>query len=326
MEESAAPEQILPKAAATLREALRLPYATIHLHSDMDTPTLPTPRWGTEAPDLLRLPLIHQGEEVGFLIVGTRSPEEPFSAADLRLLKDAARHIAQAAAGVQLTLALLRSRQQLIATRAQERRRLGRELHDGVNSVLSEVVWGLQAARKWLRTDPKKADELLDAGISRAHQGVETVRGISRGLRSSLDGIGLLEAIRTQVEQFPLPVRADLPDELPELPAAVEEAAYWIVIEAMTNVLRHAHASHCGLRLRIDEDALTVEVTDDGRGLPTPLRLGVGTGSMRERAAEIGGTFQIRSRRGSGSEAIAHLPRTLPGIDTEGRRAHRSRP
>ncbi|WP_328392357.1 sensor histidine kinase [Streptomyces sp. NBC_00390] len=327
MEETTAPEQILPKAAETLAAALRLPYVAIHLHSDTDRPTLPTALQGEDVPDPLRLPLIHQGVEVGSLLVGARSAEEQFSAADLRLLKDAARHIAQAAAGVQLTLALLRSRQQLIATRAQERRRLGRELHDGVNSALSEVVWGLQAARKWLRTDPEKADELLDAGITRAHQGVETVRGISRGLRSSLDGIGLLEAIHTQIERFPLPVTADLPEELPELPAAVEEAAYWIVVEAMTNVLRHAQASRCELRLHIEEDALTAEVTDDGRGLPTPLRLGVGTGSMRERAAEIGGTFQIRNRPENGTEVVAHLPRTLPGIDTtEGRRTPRSQP
>ncbi|GAA3141646.1 sensor histidine kinase [Streptomyces echinatus] len=326
MEESTAPEQILPMAAVTLGEALRLSYVAIHLHSDTDGPTLSTARWGAEARDPLRLPLIHQGVEVGSLVVGARSPEEPFTAADLRLLRDAARHIAQAAAGVQLTLALLRSRQQLIATRAQERRRLGRQLHDGVNSALSEVVWGLQAARKWHRTDPERADALLDAGITRARQGIETVRGMSRGLRSPLDGIGLLEAIRIQIERFPLPVTADLPDELPELPAAVEEAAYWIVVEAMTNVLRHAQASRCELRLSIDEDALTVEVADDGRGLPTPLRLGVGVGSMRERAAEIGGTFQIRHRPDNGTEVVAYLPLTLPGIDTGGRRTPRSRP
>ncbi|MFF4234047.1 ATP-binding protein [Streptomyces sp. NPDC001820] len=316
LEATTGPEKVLPQAAATVAQALRLPYVAVQLNGhDTGSPALPAARYGREVPDTLHLELVYQGEDVGALVVGARAPGEPFTAADLRLLRDVARHIAQAAAGVQLTLALLRSRQQLIATRAQERRRLGRELHDGVNSALSEVVWGLQAARKWLRTDPVKADELLAAGLTRTHQGVETVRHISRGLRSPVDGVGVLDAIRDHIERFPAPVDIDIPQELPELPAAVEDAAYWIVVEALTNVLRHARASCCCVRLDVLDDSLTVTVTDNGCGLPVPLRLGVGLGSMRERAAEIGGTCQVRSRAEGGTEVAARLPRTLPGIE-----------
>jgi signal transduction histidine kinase len=211
-------------------------------------------------------------------------------------------------------LALLHSRQQLIATRAQERRRLGRELHDGVNSALSEVAWGLQAARVWLHTDLAKTEDLLTAGLARTHQGIETVRQISRGLRSPVDGVGVLDAVRDHIERFPLPVVTDLPESLPELPAAVEDAAYWIVVEALTNVLRHASASSCHLRLEVLAHSLTLTLADDGRGLPVPLRRGVGWESMRERAAEIGGDCVVRSRSAGGTEVVAVLPRSQPGV------------
>lgn len=313
LEATTGPEYVLPQAAATVAEALRLPYAAVELRSTgADGPALPTARYGTEVRDLLRIALVHQGEEVGVLVLGARAPGEPFSAGDLRLLADVARHTAQVAVGVRLTLALLHSRQQLIATRAQERRRLGRELHDGVNSALSEVVWSLQAARKWLHTDPAKTGELLAAALVRAHEGVDAIRRVSAGLRSPVDAIGLPDAVRAYLERFPLPTDADLPDEFPELPAAVEEAAYWILVEALTNALRHARACRCLARLEVGGDALTVTVTDNGRGLPEPLRPGVGLGSMRERAAEIGGTCEVRSRQEGGTEVVVRLPRTLP--------------
>jgi signal transduction histidine kinase len=314
LEATTGPEHVLPQAAATVAEALRLPYAAVELHSTTGTdgPALPTARYGTEVRDLLRIALVHQGEEVGVLVLGARAPGEPFSAGDLRLLADVARHTAQAAVGVRLTLALLHSRQQLIAARAQERRRLGRELHDGVNSALSEVVWGLQAARKWLHTDPAKTEELLTAALVRAHEGIDVIRRVSAGLRSPVDAIGLPDAVRAYLERFPLPTDADLPDEFPELPAAVEEATYWILVEALTNALRHARASHCLVRLEVEANALTVTVTDNGRGLPEPLRPGVGLGSMRERATEISGTCEVRSRQEGGTEVVVRLPRTLP--------------
>ncbi|MFE7767368.1 ATP-binding protein [Streptomyces sp. NPDC057438] len=315
LEATTGPESVLPQAAATVAQALRLPYVAVQLHGhDAGSPALPAARYGSEKPDVLRLPLVYQGEEVGALVLGARTLGEPFTAADLRLMRDVARHIAQAAAGVQMTLALLHSRQQLIATRAQERRRLGRELHDGVNSALGEVVWGLQAARKWLRTDPAKTEALLDAGLARIHHGIETVRRISHGLRSPIDGVGVLDAVRDHIERFPLPVDTDIPEALPELPAAVEDAAYWIVVEALANVVRHAHASSCSVRLEVLPQSLLLTITDNGCGLPVPLRPGVGLGSMRERAAEIGGDCSVRTRSEGGTEVVALLPRGLPGV------------
>ncbi|MFJ9816591.1 sensor histidine kinase [Streptomyces sp. NPDC101151] len=309
------PQQVLPQVTATVGETLRLPYVAVELygaHTDGSSPL--TARFGAPVPDVLRLALIHHNEEVGALLLGARSPGESFSAADLRLLADVSRHTAQAAAGVRLTLNLLRAGRQLTAARAEERRRLGRELHDSVNSVLSEVVWGLQAARKWLPADPEKTDALLAAGLSRTHEGVETVRRISQGLRSPVDEVGLIGAVRAYLERFPLPVDVELPDELPEMLAASEEALYWIMVEALTNALRHAKGDHCSVRLEADSETLTMTIADNGRGLPEPLRPGVGLGSMRERAAEVGGDCQVRTMGQGGTQVVTRLPRVLPGI------------
>lgn len=312
LETTTLPEQVLPQAAETVAEALRLPYTAVELHgASKESPALPTACYGAEVRDTLRIPLVHQGEEVGVLVLGARAPGEPFTPGDLRLLADVARHTAQAAAGVRLTLALLHSRQQLISTRAQERRLLGRELHDGVNSALSEVIWSLQAARKWLLTEPAKTEELLTAGLTRAHEGADTIRRISTGLRTSVDPIGLAAAVGAYLDRFPLPSDACLPGDLRELPAAAEEAAYWILVEALANVLRHAQASRCEVQLRVHGDVLTLMISDDGRGLPDPLRPGVGLGSMRERATEIGGTCEVRTRSQGGTEVVVHLPLAL---------------
>jgi signal transduction histidine kinase len=123
-------------------------------------------------------------------------------------------------------------------------------------------------------------------------------------------------ALRQQATTFErggLVIRLDAPERLPPLPAAVEVAAYRIAQEALTNVIRHAHAQTCVLRLEIDLSAATLklEVLDDGRGLPSDSRAGVGLTSMRERAAELGGCCTIGRDDGGGTRVVAHLP--LPG-------------
>jgi len=97
------------------------------------------------------------------------------------------------------------------------------------------------------------------------------------------------------------------PEELPLLPAAVEVAAYRIALEAITNVTRHAHAHTCRIELRVD-DALSLEIRDDGLGLSATCRAGVGMTSMRERAAELGGECRIEPDSRGGTRVVARLP------------------
>lgn len=316
LEAAADPADVLPAAASTVAEALRLPYVAVEL---VDVPGTGVERTvaavrGDPVPEPVSFLLVHQGEEIGALLVATRTADEGFSAADTRLLHDVARHIAQAASVVRLSLALARSRERAAVTAAEERRRLARDLHDGVGPVLTGATWTLQAATTLLRSDPDATRELLTNAVVHLRQGTKDLRDVAEGLRSPADQLGLREAIVVHLDRAPLTVRATLPDEIPRLPAAVEEAAYWILAEAVANVIRHAAADTCWVRVDLGEENLTLAVADDGRGLPDRFRPGVGLGSMRERAAEIGGTCRVAPRAAGGTEVHASLPRTPPGI------------
>ncbi|MET7437668.1 histidine kinase [Streptomyces sp. NPDC004082] len=326
LEATTDPKKVLPEAAATVAQALRLPYVAIEL-DDATAPDAGSARiaaHGTQSQVALRLTLVHQGEEIGALVVGARAPNEALSAADLRLLRDVARHIAQAAAGVRLSLALLRSQERAVAGRAEERRRLARDLHDGVGPVLTGATWTLQAATAQLRTNPDATCDLLKTALVHIRQGAQDLRRISMGLRSPVDQLGLSEAVLAYTDRVSLAVHTDLPQQIPRLAAAVEEAAYWILVEAVANVLRHAEAANCWVSLAVGDDALQMTVADDGQGLPARMRPGVGVVSMRERAAEIGGSCEIQPRNGGGTEVVVRLPVTLPGADTSLAEASRS--
>jgi signal transduction histidine kinase len=178
------------------------------------------------------------------------------------------------------------------------------------------------SARTLLAQRPERADELL-AEIETDIEGtLAEVRRIVYELRPpALDQLGLGGALRAyavacesgEVEgsQAGLAVEVEMPETLPPLPAAVEVAAYHIAREALTNVVRHAQARRCKLELRVEEEGsghLHLRVADDGQGFAESTRTGVGLASMRERAAELGGTCTIKAQQGTGTEVTAVLP------------------
>jgi signal transduction histidine kinase len=143
------------------------------------------------------------------------------------------------------------------------------------------------------------------------------IRSLVYALRPpALDEFGLATAIREHAAHYQqadaLQIEVDTPESLPPLPAAVEVAAYRIVLEALTNVARHAQARHCRVALTLAgadaRQVLCLEVTDDGIGLPSDGRAGVGLSSMRERAAELGGTWTIGPAPRGGTRLCAWLP------------------
>ena len=127
-----------------------------------------------------------------------------------------------------------------------------------------------------------------------------------------MDELGLVSALRELILQSSdqVAMHLDAPDCLPELPAAVEVAVYRIAQEALTNVVRHAAAQHCDLRLALDDGAslLTLSIQDDGCGLPPSRPVGVGLTSMRERAEELGGMWTIEQVPSGGTRVLARLP------------------
>jgi signal transduction histidine kinase len=143
---------------------------------------------------------------------------------------------------------------------------------------------------------------------------VNDIRRLVYDLRPpALDAFGLVGALRELLEQIRssgVRFTLDAPEALPPLPAAVEVAAYRIGQEAITNVVRHADAQTCRVRLRLDENGLQVEVRDDGRGLAAKHTSGIGLNSMRERAAELGGWCRVEAGTPGGTQVLAWLPIT----------------
>ncbi|HLY31894.1 MAG TPA: GAF domain-containing sensor histidine kinase [Ktedonobacterales bacterium] len=313
LESTLAPEATLSAIVETVAQALKLPYAAITLRQEGEFRT--TTAYGSPVEGTLTLPLSYQTEPVGQLALGPRQRGESFSPADKRLLDDLARQIGIAVHAVRLTADLQRSRERLVTTREEERRRLRRDLHDGLGPTLGGLTLKVGAIRNLLPRDQATADALLAELGAEIEGAVGDIRRLVYDLRPpSLDELGLVGAIRARATQYGLTgglaVVVEAPEHLPPLPAAVEVAAYRIILEAIANVARHAQATTCRVRLHVSDtrEALEIEVCDDGGGLPTERHTGVGLFSMRERAAELGGSCVIESSPAGGVRVLARLP------------------
>jgi signal transduction histidine kinase len=196
--------------------------------------------------------------------------------------------------------------------REEERRRLRRDLHDGLGSALTSVTFQLDAASNLLDRDPAAVKTLLSELKAQTQAAIADIRRLVYNLRPPiLDEWGLVAALHEQVAQYELNavrVTVEAPESLPALPAAIEVAAYRIALEALANVIRHAQATRCTIRLDVYDDALTIEVQDNGRGLPPDYHAGVGISAMRERAAELGGSCVIENVAAGGTRVYTWLP------------------
>ncbi|MGI5490877.1 sensor histidine kinase [Microtetraspora malaysiensis] len=257
--------------------------------------------------------LVWHGEPVGRLLIGEPGPRRFATAHDERVIATLLPHVADVAHAVRMASDLQRSRERILAAREEERRRLRRDLHDGLGQSLSAMAMTVNMARHSLARSPSTTDELLRD----LRTGMDTVTGDIRrlvyGLRPpALDDLGLAGAVRALAEEAPPSAEVVVEGETSGLPAAVEVAAYRIVQEALTNVRRHARAERVSVTLFRDAE-LRVTVTDDGIGLPEDRRAGVGTSSMRERAAELGGSCVIAAAPGGGTMVEARFPLASSG-------------
>jgi signal transduction histidine kinase len=314
---SGAPDVALRTLAETVATTLKLPGVAIELEQDGAWQTRAT---HGEVPDAdtrrVVVPLHHQGEVVGRLVVAPRSPREPLSTADRRLLEDIAHQAGALARTVRLTLALQRSREALVLTREEERRRIRRDLHDGLGPSLASQTFRLDAVLEQLQDGPTAAADLIAAVKQHNQQLVADIRRLVHELRPpALDNLGLAGALRAYAGQLARDSRLTIdletaPDPLPTLPAAVEVAAYQIVREAITNVVRHAEATRCTATLQATGASMVIQVIDDGIGLQRATTTGVGLTSMRERAEELGGSFEVAPAHPTGAQVSATLPIT----------------
>jgi signal transduction histidine kinase len=310
-------QSVLPTIVEIVAEALKLPYAAIALKEGEDFRTAaaytrPSAPWRTPDAEMKRLPLVYQLETMGQMLLAPRAPDEQFSKSDRRLLETIARQAGIAAYNVRLTQDLQRSRERLVTTREEERRRLRRDLHDGLGPALASLSFKLEAVHNLADRDPTAVKRLAVELKTHLQGSLEDIRRIAYGLRPpALDELGLVGALREQVvshNQAPgAHITLEVPERLPAFSAAVEVAAYRIAIEAMTNVKRHAHAQDCAVRFTLGDD-LCLEVVDDGRGIPSNVRAGVGMASMRERAEELGGTCAVAAIPAGGTSVRVRLP------------------
>lgn len=325
LEETVASDAILPTTVETVAQALKLPYAALTLRQGDGFALAAAHGTPNGDPALLTLPLTYNAAPVGQLILAPRTPGESLSPADRRLLEDLARQIGVAAHSVRLHDDLQQARERLVTAREEERRRLRRDLHDGLGAQRAALNVQAGVLRNLIDSDPAAAKAATAELRAELRAVIGDIRRLVHGLRPpALDELGLIGALRQRAAQYgaggnlaqgsaadapPLEVAAEADESLPPLPAAVEVAVYRIVEEALTNVVRHARARHCTVRLVADE-TLDLSITDDGVGINLGGSGGVGLLAMRERAEELGGTCAIEARAEGGTRVRARLPLT----------------
>lgn len=295
-------------ALRAIREALVLPYAALRVDgTELATSGVPVTHTRT-------LSLALGGNTAGELEVGLRAGDLGLSQGDEHVLKLVAPLLAQTLRAMALTVDVQTSREQTVTALEEERRRLRRDLHDGLGPRLSGIAFTSDAARNTLRDDPDQADALLRSLRTETTTAIQEIRHLVYGMRPpALDELGLVPALRQQADQLrtpdgrPLRVTLDAAG-LPALAAAVEVAAYRITVEALTNSARHSGSHEAVATLVVHDDTLVIAVRDGGQE-GGPWQHGVGLASMRERAAELGGTLSANDEGDNLVRAVLPLGR-----------------
>ena len=297
--ESAGTGDVLAVIVESVTRTLKLPYATISTTDGRVAASAGEPK-----PTSFSAPIVHQSETIGHLSVapwqGTSLTDR-----DRRLLKDLALSAAAAIHAETLRDDLLRSRERLVNAREEERRRIRRDLHDGLGPRLASLMMRIETERE--RTNAPVMDDLAE----RVGGAIRDIRRLVYGLRPpALDDLGLVGALEQTAAVHNSaggPRLTIVAGALPALPAAVEVAAFRIAEEGVANAIRHSGGRNCRLSVGVEESELVVAIEDDGNGLPDTIVPGVGLRSMRERAEELGGQFDIE-RLATGTRVRAALP------------------
>ena len=301
-------DSLLPRMSETLRDGLGLQWAEVRLR-DGD---------GTVDDDIhdepvLVVPIIHDGAELGEVRCGPR-PTEPLTPDEVDLVKAFANQAALAVGNVRLARQLAdhadelaASRTRLVRAQEDERHRIERNIHDGVQQDLVALISQAGRTKRFLERDPATAERELNALQAGLQRVLDDLRELARGIHPSLlTDRGLLVAVEALAARSPIPttVRADMTLRDGRLPKEVEAAAYFTVAEAVANTLKHADARHLDVSLARNNGSLVVEVTDDGRGMQ---HTDGALTTIAERVDAIGGNLTVTSSPGHGTTVRSQL-------------------
>jgi signal transduction histidine kinase len=293
----------------TVATAVRSPAVALALQRGPQIETVSAT--GTEQDPALVLPLVYRGERMGEMRVSTRTPREPYGRIDRALLDQLANETSAVVYALRRDTELQSTRRRALETVAGERARLGRDLHDGIAPLLAGAGLTAEALRKGMtRGTPDERDaerlaaRLRNAAteIRRLAHDLQPAPVSDRGLEAALtDYIATLDAPDLPTIQFRAAIAGSLP-------TAVEQGAYLVVLEALNNVVGHAHAKHCEVSVTLAPRELVVRVVDDGVGLGQPYVSGIGITSMRSRVQALGGVFDLGAAPGGGTLLQAGIP------------------
>jgi signal transduction histidine kinase len=264
----------------------------------------------------LRVALERGGEVAGHIECGPK--DGGYEPGDRELLDTLARQAATAIANVRLTARLAeqvdelaRSRARIVAAQDIERRRIERNIHDGAQQHVVALIMKLRLARNQVGRGERSAGEVLDELQGDARDLLADLRELAHGIHPPvLSDQGLVVAVEARADRLPLEVsvHADTALRTGRLDADVEGAAYFVICEALTNVVKHAAARTAGIDLSTKDGRLSVRVRDDGVGLPATRNGGHGLTNLRDRVEALGGSLRVQSEPGAGTSVHAELP------------------
>jgi signal transduction histidine kinase len=323
--------EVAPRLAEAVRQGLDLTWArvSLQLHTEAASRAEPVAAVGIgldeDATAAVAFPLVHEGQHLATIECGPKREGE-LTEEDRRMLHTLGRQAALAIRNSRLTAELsvridevqrqsrelAASRSRLVTAQDEERRRIERDLHDGVQQQIVALVAKLRLARNQLARDPREAEQTLDHLQAEAVATLRDLRELAHGIHPPvLSDRGLYAAISSAASRLPIPVDVQASSDLinARFDPTVEVATFYVVSEALTNVLKHAHASRITLALTGGDDALVIEICDDGQGfVPTEAPSGTGLRNLRDRVEAVGGALVLRTGPGEGTRLTAQFP------------------
>jgi signal transduction histidine kinase len=299
----------LPLVVETIAATLHLPYAAVEFFYLGKSEQAASGKAPEHTPRR-QFPINYLDHRLGLLTASDRAAGRPLTDSDRLILQEIAQQIGIALYVSQLTADLQASRERLVISREEERRRIRNDLHDGLAPSLSSFQLQLSAIRTFMEQNPPEAEKMIAELGEDMRQATAEIRRLVYDLRPPmLDDLGLVAAIKhIKLPGSALRLEVVAPEPMPPLPAATEVAVYRIASEAIHNVVKHAQAACCKVVIDVEAATLVLNVSDDGQSPAISPPSGIGLQSMQERAAELGGTFSIHAGEGGGTRVEVRLP------------------